>query len=313
MSPTLPGRRPLATVLLIALALLAPAALATAAPSGDEWSEERRTVTAWPDGGGFVVRSSRDSADATDEFAVDYDARAARLDITLQAQDPKETVLASTLAIHAITEFTDSDGDGRHGLGEPLVRRVEVPGTPAVSSVEALADGGWRATSVHTLPPPQVDLSGTSRLEVVLEARPQPSGGKDPTRLDLSLRVLDGWARNGTHLAVEAALSSPASSPDKVTPDLVRLRDGGHALATTWQDGGGTVVAGEDERSVTFVRAQPASHLVSFPAALSASWDPARASDGIHVPGGNVALYLGAAVLAAAAFALPAWRRLRAA
>lgn len=311
----LPGRQPLASVLLIAAALLAPAAAAAALPSGDEWSAERRTVTAWPDGGGFVVRSSRDSSTASDELSADYDAQSARLTILLQASDPRQTVLATTLAIHAISEFDDRDGDGRQGLGEAVARRVEVPGTPAVSSVEALPGGGFRATSVHTLPGPPVSLqqaTATARLEVVLEARPQPLGGKDPTRFDLDLRVIDGWARNGTHLAIEAALDSPAA-PDAVSADLVRLRDGGHSLATAWQDGRGNVVRGDDARSVTFVRSQPASHVVSFPAALSVSWSPARAGDGLHMPGGNAALYLGAAVVAAAAFAYPAWRRLRAA
>jgi hypothetical protein len=288
--------------------------MATSMPSGDEWSAEERTVTAWPDGGGFVVRSSRDSPTASDELAADYDASTARLSVSLQASDPTQTSLASTFTILAITEFTDSDGDGRQGLGEEAVRRVEVPGTPAVSSVEALPDGGWRATSIHTLPPPPAALTqtATSRLEVVLEARPQPLAGKDPTRFDLQLRVIDGWARNGTHLAVETGLDSRAA-PDAVSADLLRLRDGGHSLATTWQDGRGTVVEGEDPRSVTFVRSQPAGLVVSFPAALSAEWTPSRASDGLTVPGGNVALYLGAAIVAAAAFAYPAWRRLRAA
>lgn len=310
-----PGRQPFAVLLLplLALAVLAPYAMANGLPSGDDWNTERRTVTAWPDGGGFVLRSSRDSATASDELSAVYDARSARLTVSLQASDPKQTVLATTLAIHSITEFNDSDGDGRQGLAEDAVRRVEVPGTPAVSSVQALPDGGWRVTSTHTLPRPTTSLqqaAGTSRLEVVLEARPHPLGGKDPTRLDLDLRVLDGWARNGTHLAVEADLDSPAA-PDAVSADLVRLRDGGHSLATTWQDGRGNVVKGDDARSVTFVRSQPAGQMVSFPAALSADWTPSRAGGGLHVAGGNAGLYLGAAAVAAAAFAYPAWRRLR--
>lgn len=297
---------------LSAVVLLAVAAVA--APTGDQWGDEPRAVAAWPDGGGFAVRSTRDTSLATDEIAAAYDAGAALLTVTLRSVDPSEATVSMALALQAVTEFHDADGDGRYSLGEPVVRRVEVPGTPATTALQALPGGGWRATSTHSLPAPPGALAAgtaTSRLEVELVARPEADGGLEPTRLDLDVRLLDGWARNGTHLALEAALGSTAAAAG-ADADAARMRDGEHALTAAWQDGRGALLEGNDDRSMTFVRAQPAGHVVSFPAALSASWEPAR-DGGLRGPGGDALLYAGAAVVAAAAFLLPAWRRMRSA
>lgn len=296
------------------LILLLATSFGAGASSEREWSTEPRSVTAWPDGGGFAVRSTRDSGVASDEIAADYDARSAALALTLRSVDPDEATVALTFALVAVTEFQDTDGDGRYTLGEPVVRRVEVPGTPATTALHPLPDGGWVATSTHGLPPPPGTVptgAATPRLEVSLEARHAPDGGREPTRFDVDVRLLDGWARNGTHLAIETTLRS-ADAPDDLHADSARLREGSHALALAWQDGRGSVVEDDDGRSVTFVRAQPAGHVVGFPSALSASWAPANL-EAVGDPGGSAPLYIGAAVLAAAAFILPAWRRLRSA
>lgn len=305
----MPGRSRPALPLAVAALLLGLPALASAASGADAWSRGERTVTAWPDGGGFTLRSSRDSAAGTDEIAADYDAQSASLRVALQATSPDDASLGLALALRAVSEFRDADGDGRLGPTEEVLRRIPVPGTPAVASVTALTGGGWRAVTTHTLPG---TASGTAtlaspRLEVALEARPAPDGGAAPTQLDLDVRLLDGWALNGTHLALEAGYAT--DDAPVVSADTARVREDQLSLDASWQDGLGTVVEGSDPRSVSFVRSQPASQAVSFPLAFAAAFHPE--GSGGPSPGGSALLYVGAAMMAAAAIAYPAWRRLR--
>ena len=294
---------------LLPLLLLALPWTAAAADDEAQWAGEGRRVSATAQGGGFLLQSVRDSGLGADDLSAAYDPAAARLAITLAASEPAAARLGSALDLQAITEYQDRDGDGRLGPTDEVVRRVPLAGTPAVSSVEPVPGGGWRATVVHTLPASGL-AAAPGRLEVEVVARGEPEAGRDPTRLDVTMRVLDGWAGIGSHLALEAALASdPAPTRASIGADAARVRDGDLVLATAWQDGRGTVVEGDDPSSATFVRSQPAGHVVSFPAAVSAGWRPAAdASDGVV---GNVAFYVGAAIVAAAAVVLPTWRRLR--
>lgn len=296
--------------LALAAALLAALPAAAATPDED-WNSDERNVTAWPTGGGFTLRSTRDSAEGQDEIIADYDAQAATLRVALQATAPAEATLGLRLGLRAVVEFVDADGDGTLGPGEEVVRRVPLPGTPAVADVEAVPGGGWRATSTHTLPASADAATGltTSRLEVVVEASRGEAAGTEPTQLSVALRLLDGWARNGTHLALETEYMAD-DVPASVSADAARIRDEGLSLDTSWQDGQGTVSEGGDPRTVSFVRAQPAGHNVAFPLAVTAGWHPT--TSGLSPPGGNVLLYVGAALVATAAIAYPAWRRLRA-
>ncbi len=305
-----PRRRRGAAALALALALLAVAPLALASDEGERdarWSEEPRTVAAWPTGSGFALRSERASGLADDEMSATYDAQAARLDVGLSASAPEDAEAGLALVLHGVTEYRDLDGDGRLGPADEVVRRVAVAGTPAVGSAEGLPGGGWRATSVHTLSPANL-AAGPTRLEVAVEARPDATDGRAPTRLDVAVRLLDGWARNGTHLALEAGLDSD-SVPAGVGADSARVGDGPLDLALAWQDGRGTVTEAVAPRTATFVRSQPAGNDVTFPAAVSAAWRPTAEPGGGAA--GSVAFYLGAAAVAAAAVAVPAWRRLR--
>lgn len=298
-------------LLALALAVVGPAALASAEDGdaeGQAWGDEPRNVAAWPEGGGFAVRSMRESSLGQDEIDATYDSATAELSVTLDVQEPQDSDVVAVLGLGALTEFRDVDGDGRLGPADEVVRRVPIAGTPAVGAIEALADGGWRATSTHSLPT-ATSSSGiaTPRLEFVVEVRSAVDDGKQPTRLDVSARVLDGWTRNGTHLALETTLDGD-EAPRDVGADAASVDEDGLELALTWQDGRGTAVEGSDPASVDFVRSQPASHLVEFPVVMSASWHPV--TDAKHAPGGNVLLYVGAALVAVAALALPAWRRL---
>lgn len=313
MQRSVPGARhaPIRALAALALLLTLGTMPACAAASSQDWTSDDRTVTAWPQGGGFTVRSTRDSGAGSDEIDAAYDAQAASLRVALQATSPDTASMAVSLSLRAVSEFRDTDGDGRLGPGEEVVRRVAIPGTPAVASLEATPDGGWRATSTHSLPATADGGAPTlaqPRLEVTVEARGQDTAGMDPTQLSVDLRLLDGWALNGTHLALEADYATD-QPPESVSADTARVREHSLSLDTAWQDGQGTVVEGSDPRTVSFVRAQPAGHVVAFPLAVAAAWHPS--SLGGHAPSGSVLLYVGAAVLASAAIAYPAWRRLR--
>lgn len=292
----------LACAALAALALAGPAA---AAPDAQQWAQEPRTVVAWPSADGFVVRSERDSAAGSDLLTAAYDSATARLDVGFNATRPGPAGVASSLTVLAVWEFRDQDGDGRYGLGEPVVRRVEVPGTPATASTQARPGGVWRATALHTLAP--------GVLEVQLEARPAPAGSLDPTRLDLRVALQGVRAGNGTHLAIEAVLESNVQH-EALSADLVRLRDGNHTLATGWDPStSGHVMEGTDPLRVTLVRSAAADDRVAYDGAVTAAWapQPAQRSLPFAVPTGSLPIYLGAAFVTLAALAIPAWRRLR--
>jgi hypothetical protein len=287
------------------------------AESGPAWAAEPRHVAAWPDGSGFLVQSTRDSDLGKDALVAAYDAEAAQLTISLDAQRPEDGRLASALTVLAVSEFRDEDGDGRQDLGEPVVRRIEVPGTPATSGVQGLADGGWRAFAVHQLPaatptaPAGSPAAGPGRLEVHVDARPAASDGTTPATFGLRM-VLDGvQAGNGTHLAIEASVDA-MQAHDAVNADLARQRDGEYVLATRWDGGEGDVVEGSDPLHVTFVRSMPAAATTAYEAEVDARWQPASAGFLEEVGArGSLPLYVGAAFVTLAALAVPAWRRLR--
>ena len=323
-APARPGRappvppaspRPARIRLLLPLALIVGLTALALAPTGnaaepapDDWADEPRQVSAWPAGGGFAVRSVRDSALADDLLQADYDAAAAQLTVRLSGSEPGPADLDAVLGLRAVTEFRDLDGDGRLGPGDEVVRRVAIPGTPAIGHVEPLPQGGWRASAVHTLPAASTGLAaGPARLELVLDARAAPEDGKSPTRLDLAVRVLDGWARNGTHLALETSVASDPA-PLALGADAVRLGSGGLSLAAAWQDGRGTVTEASGQSAASFVRSQPAGPDVTFPATVSAAWRPAADASGGAV--GSPGFYVGAAIVGMAALAVPAWKRL---
>lgn len=322
--PSAPSRAPRTSfavaVVLAAAVILLPAGLsASDEEAGPAWAQEPRHVAAWPDGSGFHIESTRDSELGKDALVAAYDAAAAELTISLDAQRPEDGRLASALTVLAVSAFRDEDGDGRQDLGEPVVRRIEVPGTPATSGVQGLPDGGWRAFAVHQLPAPAFTEGNASswprpeqgRLEVHVEARPAASDGGTPASFALRM-VLDGvQAGNGTHLAIEALMDA-TQAHDAVNADLARLRDGEYVLATRWDGGEGEVVEGSDPLQVTFVRSMPAAQTAAYEADVDARWQPASTGFLEEVGArGSLPLYLGAAVVTLAALAVPGWRRLR--
>lgn len=323
MRPRFPMRG--VPIVLIAVGLLlSPGVASSQAPSlgprvDEDWALEERTLQSRVSFTDLSLTSSRNSTLAADEWDLAFDARQASLFLAANGSRPDGPTSATLgLRIRSLIEFQDQDGDGRLGLGDPIVQQM------------LLTDGqsGW-VESV-TRPDGQVEphvryWAQGANLEVVFRptAHGTVTGGGSPTAVPLEVRVLSFpyLTDNRTHLALELRIDSPVA----VSGNGLATPDGALRTFLAWAPG--TAADGnETPLGVTLQRYLGGA----TPQWLLALSQPRESADAVHLavgvarvaPGetlpdilkqisGDWRFYVLGVLVAAAVVGWPLYRRLR--
>lgn len=155
------------------------------------WSREDRQVSASWTPRTFALESTRDSEDAQDTIQVAFDRDDGVLRYTLDADRPDNVSLDYHLRVHGLIEFEDLDGDGRYGLGDPVLKTFPVAEmSPEPVRVESLDGGRKEATASYRLPD---HVQSRFQVEVLMTPGRDVGAGAllDPTHVRLTLGVED--------------------------------------------------------------------------------------------------------------------------
>lgn len=315
-------------LLTASILLLACLPLAAAAPVEDQaWRLDRREVTASALPDAAVLTSRRASGLGEDELTARLDAGSARLDVAMAAQAPDAAQASLTLTWRWLVEYRDADGDGRYGLADPAVQRIDVPSLPHSIVVAPLVSGGQSATATYSLPRnatsepvPIPGAGGSLRITAALVPAPGVVAGQavDPTQAFVSASVRGfPYADRDTALALvgEAFSQGPVAAKDggvtrtsgpleveAAWKPIARL-DGADApapTAATTQGGGAADV----------VQSWPRGDDVSHEGTVTVQrWSDVAAALGELA--GDWRFYAAGLAAVGVAFGVPSWRRAR--
>lgn len=199
-------------VLLATTALLGPLALAQSPSLGPDrdtgWGQEERTLE-WRLGyTEATLTSIRNTTLGDDRWELAFDAKAATLRLVANGTRP-DGVTGTEMAIRvrSLIEFHDGDGDGRLGLGDPVIQQILLTeGNGWIEGVRR-ADGQVEPHAHYMLRGARLDILFHPTATGIL------AGGGSPTATAFEVRV-DSFpylTDNRTHLALELRIDSPVS------------------------------------------------------------------------------------------------------
>lgn len=312
-------RRALLSVLALAL-LLGPLAVLAQSPSlgprrDTAWEQEGRSLE-WRLGyTDALLTSKRDTALAQDRWDLAIDARTGTLRLNATGVRPDgNTSTQLAVRVRSLIEYQDGDGDGRFGLGDPVVQQI------------LLSDGNGWVESVRR-PDGQVEphlhywLKG-ARLDILFHptSNGTVTGGGSPTATAFEIRVgsFPYLSDNQTHLAVEFRVDGP-------------LEVAGSALATpagalrsflAWQTPEGNVSVpgvtlqqylGEPSHEWLLLVSQPRHSFGPLPMAVGIARIEAEATfpEILRQITGDWRLYVAGLLVASIAVGLPLYRKMR--
>lgn len=311
----------------LALALLAPSA--AAATEDVAWRLDQRLVSMSAVPGGFTFLSSRDSALGDDVLSGSFDQQAGRLDVRMATREPDRSEAVLSLSWTTLVEYRDADGDGRLGLADPVLQRIELARLPSTTSVAPIL-GGQSATATYTLPAngtdgplPVPSERGSLRLAFTLVTTPTTVAGASlvPAQLGLSAEVRSfPYQAGDSRLAL---VSHVATSAPRLDHDVggVAVTQGNLTFRLAWaevatadgvaQPAPSTGTSEQADRA-TLVQSWPRGEQVEQDGGMTAQrWTDGAAALVDALPPGDWRFYtLGVAVVAVG-LGVPSLRRLR--
>lgn len=166
----------------------------------EEWEHEDRELGLTTSEASFEYDSRRDTALASDEIRVKFDAREARFEFDYKADRPNETYLRFQVDFVALAEHEDTDQNGRYDVGETTLARTEL--ARLAPEIAATSKGDVEQVDVvYSLP-----QGGKLTLRFHIAARPTTVGDVtlSPTQAKYDVLIQDySWTANASRLMLE--------------------------------------------------------------------------------------------------------------
>lgn len=209
-----------AAVLLTLVPTLAQAQSPSFAARDPSWGAEERDLGFTYDFAGFTITSSRNSTAAQDNWTLQFDARAALLRLTANGTRPDgATGTALSVRLRSLVEFQDLDGDGRLGLGDPVLQQLLfAEGSSGWIETVRRADGSLEPVAHYWLKGARVDVQFHPTRNGTIGS----GGSPVATPFDVAVSSFPYLSDNRTYLALELRVESPVA----VVGDALGTMDG---------------------------------------------------------------------------------------
>lgn len=199
--------------------LLAPLIAQAQAPSfgarDKAWELETRELDLQSQTSGFTYTSVRNSTLGTDTWRLQFDAASASFVLDVNATRPQAAEVQLKARLRSLIEFQDLDGDGRLGLGDPVVQQFLFADGGGWIETLSHPDGSREPVAHYWLRGARVDIN----FHALANGTWGPSGSPTAMPFEVRIQSFPYATDNQTNLALEWRVQTP------VVPS-------GHALAT---------------------------------------------------------------------------------